>query len=195
MANKYSKFKSKIHPLTYVIGALFVVVVIIAIVLSVPSSKDKFYRSYFNTQVRTQEFNPELLIERDHLYKTVNVKKLEKHIESDEVVIVYIGGTWCPYCLNEVNVYHSELKKNEELFEKAGNILYLEKSDPSKDIKGLEALFEKLEIEEVPSKFPTLLVFINGELAEATYSSGTQQPESIRTAVRDFYDEVLSEIK
>lgn len=190
---KYSKFKTKVHPLSYVILAILIALVAVVVIFSVPSSKTKIYNEYYQTQIKTEQFNGELIIEKDHVFTKINVKDLEKKIEQKGLVILYIGGTWCPYCLNEVGIYSSELKKNEELLEKSPNIFYLAKP-ADKDIEGLAELFEKLGAKE-PTTYPTLISFYDGKPVEAVYTIGSQEPKEIKTTVRNYFDKVLEEIK
>ena len=189
---KYSKFKTKIHPITFIIAAIFLIVIVILAITAIPSDQDKIYNEYYQQQIRTQDFNGELLIEKDHLYKSVKVDELKNKISNDDLVIVYYGASWCPNCLNEISVYDSELRKNETLFEMSPNIFYLKKLD-TEHAKGFEELAEELAF-DIPVITPALLIFYQGQLVEATYVVGTQQPKDIRTAVRAFYNEVLKEI-
>jgi thiol-disulfide isomerase/thioredoxin len=189
---KYSKIKSKVHPIAYIIGAIFLAIIVVVIVVSVPKKSEQFYRDYFNAQIKDQNFNQESLITKDHVYKSTNVADLEKKIDSKELVIVYIGGTWCSSCLNEVAIYSSELEKNEELLAKAKNIYYLEKPE-TKDLKGLNEFAEKFELGELT--YPTLLSFYNGKLVEAKYYPGGQTAKDIKTAVYLYYDKLLKEVK
>lgn len=190
---KYSKFKTKIHPLTYIIGVIFLALIAVVIIFSVPKKSEAMYRDYYNAQIRTEQFNQELLMTKDHLYKTISVASLEKEVDSKGLVIVYVGGTWCSNCLNEVSIYSSELEKNEELLAMAENIYYLEKPK-DKEIKGFNELLEKLELDPVTS-YPALLTFYNGKLVETKYVVGAQEPKGIRTTVALYFDKVLAEVK
>lgn len=186
---KYSRFKSKIHPLAYVIGVLLLAIVVAVIVMSIPSEKQKIYNEYYQKQIITEQFSADLVIDKDHLLKSTTVKALESKIDSKDLVIVYIGGNWCPVCVKEVGVYSKELKKNEELLEKAGSILYLQKN-ADKEISGLKELAEKFKFDE-PKLYPTLLSFYNGELIDVKYQVGGEAPIDIRTNVRNYFDDVL----
>lgn len=194
---KYSKFKQKVHPIAYVIGVLFLALIAVVIIFTVPSKSEKIYRDYSNAQKGVEQFQQELIMDKNHLYKSVSVKTLEEKIESKKLVIVYIGGTWCPTCLNEIAVYSRELKKEQykELLDKAENILYLElKSSETKDVKGLDEFFEKYEVENVLD-YPMLLSFYNGKLIDAKYTPGPQRPIDIITTVSLYYDKLLEAIK
>lgn len=189
---KYSKLKNKVHPIAYVIGVIFLALIAVVIIFSVPKKSEKMYRDYYNAQIKVQQFNPELLMTKEHLYKNINVKDLEKKIDSKDLVIVYIGGTWCATCLNEVAIYSSELKKNEELLAKAKNIYYLEKPE-TKELKGYDDFVEKYELGEL--SYPALLSFYNGKLVEVKYIAGQPQPKDIRTAVYVYYNKLYNEVK
>ena len=164
---KYSRFKSKIHPLAYVIGVLLLAIVVAVIVMSIPSEKQKIYNENYQKQIRTEQFSAELVIDKDHLLKSTTVKALESKIESKDLVIVYIGGNWCPVCVKEVGVYSKELKKNEELLEK--QVVFIIFKNADKEISGLKELAEKFKFDE-PKLYPTLLSFYNGELVMLTSS-------------------------
>lgn len=190
---KYSRFKTKIHPLTYVIGLILVALVAVVIIFSVPSEKQKIYNEYYQKQIRTEQMTQEQLIDKDHVYKNITVSQLESKIDSKELVVVYIGGNWCPVCVKEVGIYSSEFKKNEELLAAAKNIFYLKKHQ-DKDIKGLEQLAEKLEFDN-PKSYPTLLSFYDGKLIDVKYTAGAEDAKTIKTNVLLYFDQVLQATK
>ena len=39
---KYSKIKSKVHPIAYIIGAIFLAIIVVVIVVSVPKRANNF---------------------------------------------------------------------------------------------------------------------------------------------------------
>ncbi len=192
---KYAKFRQpqKIHPIAYIIGVIFLALIAVVIIFTVPSKSKKFYSEYSSAQLQTEQFDQNLLISKEHLYKKINLKDLEKKIDSKNLVIVYMGGTWCSTCLNEVGIYSSELETNENLLEIAKNIYYLEVPE-TKELKGLEEFIEKYELSENLS-YPQLLSFYNGKLVKAKYVPGIQQLKDIKTTVWKYYNSVLEEVK
>jgi thiol-disulfide isomerase/thioredoxin len=189
MADKYSKVTPKVHPSTVAIIAAFFVITISLILIFTPSNQEKIYDSYksgSNTTFFTED-HPFFEVTYDgSLFR----RGLERIIEKDEVVVLYIGFSTCPACLTHIGAfdYYFEQEGMDEIVDR---IYYLNAAD---DPKGFEKLFG--DYPEVTSATPQLMVFKNGEIL-ATYSAPTSTPptqteaQAINTQVRDFYRNAL----
>src|SRR5690554_8185843 len=75
--NKYSKLKPKVSPLTYIIVGVVFVGLILTIILSISTPKEKF--------------NTRFGLDKDNNYQIINLKNLENRIDKGEKLIVVIG--------------------------------------------------------------------------------------------------------
>lgn len=191
MANKYSKIKSKIHPIAYIIGAIFIILIIIAIVAFRPSASEKIQKSYQDEQIKLEGATNDMLLSKDHVFRKASLEDIDRRIQAKNLVIVYEGATWCETCLKEVQTYSEEFKKNEKIQEIAEKILYLEIPE-EKELSGLKEFEERYGIKD-SGHYPKLRAYFNGELLDVTYVPG-QQGAELKTRVRDFYNEVFDKI-
>src|SRR5690554_4665967 len=100
--NKYSKLKPKVSPLTYIIVGVVFVGLILTIILSISTPKEKF--------------NTRFGLDKDNNYQIIKLKNLENRIDKGEKLIVVIGvakNTTTPTALlNELQVaYDLENKR------------------------------------------------------------------------------------
>lgn len=75
--NKYSKLKPKVSPLTYIIVGVILVGLLLTIIFSVSTPKEKF--------------NSRFGLEKDNNYQLIKLKKLEDKIEKGEKLLVVVG--------------------------------------------------------------------------------------------------------
>lgn len=215
MAKKYQKIPLKTHWLTYLISGVVVGLVILSIVLALPNKDTKMseeYNKVFQSMTyKTSEgetkamYFADAALAKDNLFVEISVKKAVSKINNKGLVILYIGGSWCPSCVQEVGTYSSELKARLEddsiLKEHLSQIYYINQKSSSKVVANYNLLVD-LGLEETP-KFPGFYAFYNGELLDVNYvvtaSSLTPLTSetllTLKTRVRDFYYQVENIIK
>jgi hypothetical protein len=190
MADKYSKVTPKVHPLTVAIIAGFFVVIIGLILIFTPSNQEKIYDAYksgSNTNFFTEDHPFFEVTYKGSLFR----RGLERIIEKEEIVVLYIGTTSCAACLKHIGAYdhYFDLEKMSDFVDR---IYYL---DSATDLNGFKELFENYQ--QITAATPQLIVFKDGEIL-ATYTAPTTIPptqteaQAINSAVQLFYRNVVS---
>lgn len=186
--NKYSKLKPKVSPLTYIIVGVVFVGLILTIILSISTPKEKF--------------NTRFGLDKDNNYQIIKLKNLENRIDKGEKLIVVIGvakNTTTPTALlNELQVtYDVENDRynviNRDLLPET--IYYLEVS--SVDV--LSDFNEKYEV-KLTSQDPMMLAFnytdevveFNGTKDHGTGAPDAEQANRIRN-IKDFFKKLNEE--
>jgi hypothetical protein len=183
--DKYSKVEPKIHPITIASIIGFFVVVFGLILIFQPSNQEKIYDAYDLYNVEITEDHPFYQVSyRGGLFK----KGLNKIIENDEVVVVYVGFATCPACQTHIKGFESYYR-SEGLDEHVSRIYYLDPTQNQGDYENFQEAFP-----ELTGSTPQILVFMNGEVIQ-TYSPGesTEQTD-INRSIRDFYRAVVTKI-
>jgi hypothetical protein len=185
--DKYSKVQPKVPPLTLgiIIGSLVLIFALILIFR--PTNQTVVYKSY-NIFVSDSRFT------EDHPFYQVNYKSslfnkgLDKIIEQDEVVIVYVGYTGCQSCLVHIAPFQAYFE-SEGMDAYVDYIYYL---DPSKNLKEFEAF--QTAFSEVKQTTPQLIVFLNGEIIESFEPQSSEDMQLVNRSVRDFYRAAKAQI-
>lgn len=189
MADKYTKVKPKVHPLTISAIVGFFVLVIALIIVLQPTNKDLVYSQY--SQFASNDLT------KDHPFYEVNYKStlfskgLKKVIENEDIVFVYIGSPGCESCQAHIGAfqkYYDQLELNAYI----KTIYYL---NPSTDLTQFEEFMA--DFEDVKGETPQLIVFKNGEIldqfevADETVSPHLTAEQRINASVRKFYERVI----
>lgn len=215
MAKKYQKIPLKTHWLIYVISGLVVGLIVLAIVLGLPNKDtkmseeyNKVYQSmtYKNSDSETKSmYFAAAALEKKNLFVEVSVKKVVEKINKEDLVLLYIGGSWCPTCVQEVGSYSSELQARFDdgsiLKDYVTNIYYINQKSSSTVVDNYDMLVD-LGLDETP-KFPGLYAFYKGELLDVTYvvTASSLTPLTadtfltLKTRVRDYYYQIENLIK
>jgi thiol-disulfide isomerase/thioredoxin len=193
MADKYSKVTPKVHPLTLAIIAGFFAVIIGLILIFTPSNQEKIYDAYKNGSDTT-------FFTEDHPFFEVTYKGslfrrgLERIIEKEEIVVLYIGAPSCAGCLKHIGAFDHYFDL-ENMNDFTDRIYYL---DSVNDLKGFKELFEKFQ--QVTAATPQLIVFKDGAIL-ATYTAptapapGQTERQAINKAVQTFFNGVVKTLR
>ncbi|MCD4827065.1 MAG: thioredoxin family protein [Acholeplasmataceae bacterium] len=183
MADKYTKVKPKVHPLTIsAIVGFFVIVIGIIIVLQ-PSNRESIYNAYspYSTNDLTE----------DHPFYEVNYKStlfnkgLKTRIEDDELVFVYIGSPDCTSCQAHIGAFQ-KYYESLEMSDYVDTIYYL---NPGNDLDQFEDFVA--DYEGVAETTPQLIVFQDGEILYQFSVVSAEDTQLLNRSVRDFYEEVI----
>ena len=183
MADKYSKVKPKIHPLTISAIVGFFVLVIALIIVLQPTNKDLIYSAYspYATNDLTEDHPFYELNYESSLFK----KGLKKVIEDEELVFVYIGSPDCTSCQSHIGAfqkYYDQLEINAY----TDTIYYL---NPTSDLdKFADFIFDYEGVEDTTPQF---IVFQNGEILYQFEVVSATDTQLLNRSVRDFYEDVI----
>lgn len=183
--DKYKQNQTQIHPITWIsIAGFFVVILAIFLIFS-PSNQEKTYKAYTAYGVTTM---PE-----DHPLYQVNFKStlfkkgLDKLIDKEDVVVLYIGYAACTSCQSHVtpiSTYFTSTGMNEYV----DRVYYL---DPSQDTDGFYALSALYS--QILESTPQIMVFIDGELVKlyTPETADTSTTAMINRNIRTFYEDAI----
>ncbi len=183
MADKYTKVKPKIHPITISAIVGFFVLVIALIIVLQPSNQQTIYNSYelYATNDLTE----------DHPFYEVNYKStlfnkgLDKIIENEELVLVYIGSPSCTSCQAHIGAfqkYYESLNMTEYL-----DLIHY--YDPTKNLDQF-ANFQA-DYEGIKDATPQLVLFKDGEILLQFEVVSAEDTQLLNRSVRDFYEEII----
>lgn len=163
--DKYTRLKPKVSPVTYIAIGVFVLIVILTLVLMIDGPKEKLFKEYNRSYTGEYQY-----FDKNHNIKKVSLSSLEKILEKDEEVVVYIGSPICPHCLKFIdNVQGSFLGDlpmlKQGLNDYVDQIYYvqLDYSETGFSLKGLNEFYEKYELTGANS-IPDFISFKNGEV-------------------------------
>ncbi len=183
--DKYSKIEPKIHPITIASIVGFFVLVFGLILIFQPSNQEKIYDAYSLYGVEITEDHPFYQTTyRGGLFK----KGLEKIIDREDVVVVYVGFPTCPACQTHVKAFESYYQ-SEGLDEHVSRIYYLDPTQNQGDFENFQEAFPS-----ILSSTPQVLIFIDGELVNIYQPGQSTQQTDINRSIRDFYRAVVIQI-
>ena len=183
--DKYSKIEPKVPVTTLVIIASFVVLITVLLVAFQPSKQELIYMSY--QLVATDDFT------EDHPFYKVEYKSgflgfnpgLERIINREEIVFVYLGMPECPDCQTHIGAFEKYFYE-EGIDDIVKHVYYF---NPMDDMDNFDIL--RTNHPQILGSTPQLIVFQNGEVISVfTPIAGDEQ--GIRRSVRDFYRDVLA---
>jgi thiol-disulfide isomerase/thioredoxin len=183
MADKYTKVKPKVHPITIAATVGFFVVIIALIIILQPTNRERIYNAYspYSTNDLTE----------DHPFYEVNYKStlfkkgLKSIIEEEDLVFVYVGSPDCTSCQAHIGAfqkYYDSLSMNEYV----DTIYYI---NPSEDIDQFEDFVA--DYEGVAETTPQLIVFQDGEILTQFVVQTGEVSQLLNRSVRDFYEDVI----
>lgn len=179
MPDKYTKVEPKIHPITLIAIISFFLIIVTLIFVFKPKDDTVIYSSY--EPYATADFT------EDHpfvsaLYSSTLFKRgLDKIIDKDEIVALYVGFPGCPSCQKHIGAYQ-KYYYSTGFDEYVSKIYYLNASEHSDDANALIADFPDIE-----ATTPQLLIFHNGELIAIFEPISSEDIPAINRSVRDFY--------
>ncbi len=184
MADKYNKVAPKVHPLTYVSIIGFLVIVFGIIFALRPTNEELIYLSYEATA--TDDFTEDHPFYQVQYEGTLFKVGLEKIIEKNEIVIVYVGYSGCESCQKHIGAFQKYFY-SQNFDDLVSTIYYL---NTLEDTEGL-TLFQT-DFPEVLASTPQLLVFQNGVIVYSFTPISVDDTQAINRSVRDFYDEAIA---
>ena len=193
MADKYTKVKPKVHPLTITAIVGFFVLIIALIIVLQPSNKDRIYNAY--DPYASNDFTEEHPFYEVQYKSSLFKKGLKKIIENEELVFVFIGYPGCSSCqahIGSIQKYYEQLELNAHV-----DMIYY--FDPQKDAdsEGNSEQFEAFrnDFEDVKTTTPQLIVFKDGEILKQFEVASGDDSQLINRSVRKFFEEVIDLVK
>ncbi len=176
--DKYSKVEPQISKGVIIGIVSFVVVMLALLILSTPNNQQKVYNAY-KPYVTSTYFT------KDHPFYMLSTKELNRKIDKDDVVILYIGNEQCPACVQSIGAFQRYFN-SEGMNEHVTYVYYI---NPVLDIDGFNALMAKhAQIQDVT---PQLLMFINGEIVLTYQAPAETTEQSINQAARRFFVDAI----
>lgn len=187
--NKYSKVKPKVSPLTYVIVGVVLVGLILTIILSISTPKERF--------------NSRFGLDKENNYQLIKLKKLENRIDKGEELVVIIGFKSNPAgplaLLNELQVTYDETNNRYDGIDREilpVTIYYLEVND----VEALADFNVKYEL-RLTTQDPMMLAFnfdeeavieFNGAKDHGSGQANQEQANRIRN-IKEFFAKLNEE--
>ena len=186
--NKYSKLKPKVSPLTYIIVGVVLVGLLLTIILSISTPKERF--------------NSRFGLDKDNNYQLIKLKKLENRIENGEELVVVIGFKSNPTgpiaLLQELQITYETTNNRSHVIDKdilPATIYYLEVND----VEALADFNVKYEL-KLTSQDPMMLAFnyddavveFNGAKDHGTNADDVEQANRIRN-INEFFAKLSEE--
>jgi len=187
MAKKYTHVQPKVHPLTISIIIGFIVVAIGLIVVLQPSDKQLIYNAY--EAYATDDLTLDHPFVSKNYDSTLFKKGLDKLIEQEEIVIVYIGSPSCTSCQAHIGAFQ-KYYESLNLDEYVDMIYYFNPLDHATGFKNFMADFE--EVEETT---PQLIVFKDGKVFDQFEVQSGDDNQIINRSVRNFYEDVIDQLE
>ncbi|BCR36212.1 thioredoxin family protein [Mariniplasma anaerobium] len=183
MADKYTKVKPKVHPITITAIVGFFVLIVALIIILQPTNRESIYNAYspYSTNDLTE----------DHPFYEVNYKStlfkkgLKSIIEDEALVFVYIGSPDCTSCQAHIGAFQ-KYYESLEMDQYVDTIYYL---NPSEDLDQFEDFV--LDYEGVKETTPQLIVFQDGEILYQFEVVSAEDSQLLNRSVRDFYEDVI----
>ncbi|MGL4949048.1 MAG: hypothetical protein ACRC5M_01600 [Anaeroplasmataceae bacterium] len=165
-AKKVSKFKFKWTKEFIILLSALTIIIVAAILLSIPRGVDKFYDKIYAAQEENSISN---YLDDEHVFKELNHKKMLAQIEKDEYTYVYYGSTSNTTFLNYVQKVNQTAKDYEvdrvyyyssEWYEDLDLTTEDTKVENKRILKEREDSLKGIDLSFIPGMF----VYKNGEL-------------------------------
>ena len=183
--SKYSKAK-KVQP-GIIIGIIsFFVILVALIMILAPSNEQKIFNNYISADA-TLKHNADF---KNHAYKVVTVKQLEKMIDNKEDFVLLVASYTCSVCREGVALYTKHFKSdaNKSVLEEhvGKNIYYLDVTNVTQEIYDfiIATNIQKADSSDSTSvSSPHLVLFKDGKLSvsRSTFENNYSN-ESARTS-------------
>ncbi len=182
MRDKYTKLQPKIHPLTYVAIVGFIIVFVGLILIFKPTDQELIYEAY-------EPYADQELFTMDHPFDSVQYKStlfnkgLDKIINEEEIVMLYIGFSACPDCQAVIGAYQYYFEQYE-MTTYVDQIYYLNATQHPNDVDTLIAKYPA-----ITTTTPQLIVFKDGQMIK-TYTQ-VAEGTNINLHVSNFYSSLV----
>jgi thiol-disulfide isomerase/thioredoxin len=183
--DKYAKVQPKI-PKNVLITIVTVFVLIVGlIIVTTPTNQQAIYESYKD--------NANEYFTADHPFYQLNYrsglfsKGLQARIDSEEVVIVFLGFPTCPACQAQIGTFQRYFE-SENMSEHIKYIYYL---NVVNDPNGHAAMIA--DYAETNGGVPRMLAFKDGQVI-AVYEVPQDQSANLNIVVRDFFRAVKNQL-
>lgn len=142
MPKRYKKIQPKLKPLPFIIIGIVIIAVVLLVVFLRDTPQQTFHKNYVANGVYD--------LDKDHVYKEISYKTLNKKVKDEEKMLVYFGEYDCEECVPEVSIYNDEFKSEDlNLGEYFDYIYFINVAKLSS--KQIEEIVEKFNyIEEYP---------------------------------------------
>ena len=183
---KYNPIEPQVSKWTYIaIAGIFVLILGLVIGLQ-PSNSKKVYDAYKN--FASADFT------EDHPFVEVSYRNklfssgLEKIIDQDEIVILYVGYNQCQSCIAHIGAFQKYFY-SVGLSDKVDQIYYFNALANQKDFAALQT-----NLEGITGETPQLLVYLNGKLEMVFTVQSADNTQVINNSVKTFFEQVLAKI-
>lgn len=105
MPKRYKKIQPKLKPLPFIIIGIIIVAIVLLVVFLRDTPQQTFHKKYVA--------NGAYDLDKDHVYKEISYKTLNKKIKDEEEMLVYFGKYDCQECVREVSLYNEEFKSED----------------------------------------------------------------------------------
>lgn len=183
MADKYTKVKPKVHPITITAIVGFFVLIIALIIILQPTNRESIYNAYspYSTNDLTE----------DHPFYEVNYKStlfkkgLKTMIEDEDLVFVFIGSPDCTSCQAHIGAFQ-KYYDSLEMDTYVDTIYYL---NPTENLDQFDDFVA--DYEGVAESTPQFIVFQDGVILDQFVVQTGEASQLLNRTVRDFYEEVI----
>lgn len=194
--DKYNKVKPKVSPITFIMVGLFIFAIIFTTIMLIDTPKQKLYKTFRRGALQT---NQELDLKKNHDYKAISLKQLEKLIEKGEDIVVFIGTSNSPTATQAINeIQHAfdregNYKEADDYNNKVSDyvkvIYYLELDtyEEGYGLDGLNAFYTKYEINGA-GIIPDLIAFSDSEVIKHYEISSLPNISEYNKLVRSISD-------
>jgi hypothetical protein len=188
MADKYNKVKPKVHPITYGSITLFLLIVLAVILFVGPSDSEVLYNTYLYSGTAL----PETFTE-EHPFVEINYESgflglsrgLEKTIEKEDVVLLFIGSETCEACVSHIGAIQKYFYE-EGVDELVDTFWYF---NPANQLEEFEEL--TVNHPDIGQTTPQIILFVDGAVVATFTASATDEQGINRTVKAFFKDDVL----
>lgn len=183
---KYNALEPQVSKWTYIIIG-FVIVLIVGLLIGLqPSNREKIFASY--DLVASDDFT------ENHPFYEVSYKSslfnqgLDKILENEEVVFLYIGYNGCASCNAHIGAFEKYFY-SENVDDVVDQIYYFNATSNEKDFY---ALYDN--VLGIGEETPQLLLIINGEIQLSFTVQSADNTQLINSSVKAFFIDALEEI-
>lgn len=188
--DKYTKVQPKVHPYTIIGIVGFFIVVFGLIFIFQPSKEQLIYRAYTTVTVANKTSG----LTEDHPFKDISYrgglfsKGLDKVIEQEEIVVLYIGTPTCSVCVQHIGAFQRYFFE-EKIDEYVDQIYYL---NPTTDQRGFNQMVEKYQ--QIGAFTPQLIIFKDGQIIGSFEVESNDNVQTMNSSVRTFFRNIYSQL-
>ena len=183
---KYNALEPQVSKWTYIIIAAIIVVIIGLIIGLQPSNREKIFASY--DLVASSDFTEDHPFYQVSYRSSLFKKGLDKIVENEEVVFLYVGYNGCASCNAHIGAFQKYFF-SEGVDDVVDQIYYFNATSNEKDFY---ALYDN--IEGIGEETPQLVLIINGEIVKKFTVQSADNTQIINSSVKSFFIDALEEI-